>query len=332
MISFFKPAPIAPALPAGRIDAEYRWLRWQVFAGIFFGYAGFYLVRGNFSLALPEILKAHPEYSKAQLGGAMTGLAMAYGISKFVMGSVSDRSNPRWFMATGLLLSSAITFAFGVVPALYGSLFLVIALQALNGWCNGMGWPPCGKTMVHWWSTRERGQVVAVWNCAHNVGGALIAVFGTWAMAHFGDWGAKFWFNAAVAAARLGRPLLPTLRITAHPLHHPLNLPGRDWDAAGLLQVTLGFEIGALIGPFQTKEFGQGWGIAHIQSQSSVGGKVTLFFSFVIIVVAANRKGSENSLHLNGFPAFAQFSRFGLIDGVNSVGGLLQQPAHQLIA
>ena len=204
MISFFKPAPIAPALPAGRIDAEYRWLRWQVFAGIFFGYAGFYLVRGNFSLALPEILKAHPEYSKAQLGGAMTGLAMAYGISKFVMGSVSDRSNPRWFMATGLLLSSAITFAFGVAPALYGSLFLVIALQALNGWCNGMGWPPCGKTMVHWWSTRERGQVVAVWNCAHNVGGALIAVFGTWAMAHFGDWGAKFWFNAAIAAAVAG--------------------------------------------------------------------------------------------------------------------------------
>ncbi|MEO6245937.1 MAG: phosphoglycerate transporter protein PgtP [Opitutaceae bacterium] len=204
MISFLKPAPAATPLPTERIDPEYRRLRWQVFVGIFAGYAGFYLVRGNFSLALPEILKAHPEYSKAQLGGAMTGLAMAYGISKFVMGSVSDRSNPRWFMATGLLLSSVITFAFGVVPAIYGSLFLMIALQALNGWCNGMGWPPSGKTMVHWWSTRERGRIVSVWNCAHNVGGALIAVFGTWAMAHFGDWGAKFWFNAAVAAGVAG--------------------------------------------------------------------------------------------------------------------------------
>ncbi len=201
MLSFFRPAPAAPPLPPDRVEAEYRRLRWQVFTGIFVGYAGFYLVRNNISLATPEILKAHPEYSKAQLGSAMTGLLTAYGLSKFFMGSVSDRSNPRGFMATGLLLSAAITLAFGTVPALYGSLALIVALQALNGWCNGMGWPPCGKTMVHWWSTRERGGIVSIWNCAHNVGGALIAVFGTWAMAQFSDWGAKFWFNALVAAA-----------------------------------------------------------------------------------------------------------------------------------
>lgn len=34
-----------------------------------------------------------------------------------------------------------------------------------------MGWPPCGRTMVHWWSQKERGGIVSVWNCAHNVGG-----------------------------------------------------------------------------------------------------------------------------------------------------------------
>jgi MFS transporter, OPA family, glycerol-3-phosphate transporter len=196
VFSFFRPAPAVAPLPPGQVDAEYRALRWQVFVGIFVGYAGFYLVRNNFSLALPEILKAHPEYTKAQLGGGMTALLTAYGLSKFLMGSVSDRSNPRWFMATGLLLSAAITFAFGVVPAIYGSLTAIIVLQALNGWCNGMGWPPSGKTMVHWWSTRERGKIVSVWNCAHNVGGALVSFFGVQAMAAFGDWGAKFWFNA----------------------------------------------------------------------------------------------------------------------------------------
>jgi OPA family glycerol-3-phosphate transporter-like MFS transporter len=200
VIDFFRPAPAAPPLPPDRIDAEYRRLRWQVFVGIFVGYAGFYLVRNNFALAMPAILKAHPEFTKTQLGWAMTGLLTAYGLSKFFMGSVSDRSNPRWFMATGLLLSSAITFAFGVVPGLYGSLLAIVALQALNGWCNGMGWPPCGKTMVHWWSPRERGRIVAVWNCAHNFGGAGIAIFGTWAVAHFGHWGGTFWFNAAIAA------------------------------------------------------------------------------------------------------------------------------------
>ncbi len=68
MISIFKPAPPLPELPVDRIDPEYRRLRWQVFAGIFIGYAAYYLVRSNFSLPLPAILKAHPEYSKAQLG------------------------------------------------------------------------------------------------------------------------------------------------------------------------------------------------------------------------------------------------------------------------
>lgn len=192
-------APVAP-LPPERADAEYRRLRRQVFLGIFVGYAAFYLVRKNFALAMPDILRDYPQYSKAALGSAMTGLSVAYGVSKFIMGSVSDRSNPRWFMTLGLLLTSAVTFAFGTSPAIYGSLTAIVVLQTLNGWFNGMGWPPCGKTMVHWWSTKERGVTVAVWNVAHNVGGALVANFALLGVLLFHDWGAKFYFNATIAA------------------------------------------------------------------------------------------------------------------------------------
>lgn len=200
MISFLRPRPPAPPLPAERIDPEYRRLRLQVFAGIFIGYAAFYLVRKNLALAIPDILRDYPHYTKAALGSAMTGLSIAYGVSKFIMGSVSDRSNPRWFMTLGLLLTAAVTFAFGAVPAIYGSLTLVIALQTLNGWFNGMGWPPCGKTMVHWFSTKERGVTVAFWNVAHNVGGGLVASLALLGVTLFHDWGAKFYFNALVAA------------------------------------------------------------------------------------------------------------------------------------
>ncbi len=201
MISILRPAPSAPPLPAERVAPVYRQLRWQVFAGIFIGYAGFYLVRNNLALAIPDVLKQHPGYTKAQLGTAMTGLSLAYGLSKFIMGSVSDRSNPRWFMSLGLLATSAITAAFGLFPAVYASLSLIIALQFANGWFNGMGWPPCGKTMVHWWSTKERGLTVGVWNVAHNIGGAAVAAIATWAVGAFHDWGATFYFNAAVAGA-----------------------------------------------------------------------------------------------------------------------------------
>jgi OPA family glycerol-3-phosphate transporter-like MFS transporter len=200
VISLFKPAAASASVPPDRVDREYRRLRWQVFAGIFIGYAAFYLVRKNFALAMPDILKEHPQYSKAELGWALTGLSVAYGVSKFIMGSVSDRSNPRWFMTIGLLLTAGVTAAFGAFPAIYGSLWAIVALQTLNGWFNGMGWPPCGKTMVHWWSTKERGVTVSVWNVAHNVGGGLVAKLALAGVLLFHDWGAKFYFPAAVAA------------------------------------------------------------------------------------------------------------------------------------
>ncbi|MBV9344075.1 MAG: MFS transporter [Gammaproteobacteria bacterium] len=200
MFAFLKPAPAVAPLPPERVDPTYRRLRRQVFAGIFIGYAGYYLVRNNLALAIPDILRAHPSYTKAALGTALTGLSVAYGLSKFLMGSVSDRSNPRYFLPLGLLASSLITGAFGLSDAVYASLLLIVLVQILNGWVQGMGWPPCGKTMVHWFSTRERGLTVSVWNTAHNVGGALLATLAWLGLTLFHDWHAKFYFNALVAA------------------------------------------------------------------------------------------------------------------------------------
>ena len=201
MIGFLKPAAFAPELPAGRVDPEYRRLRRRVFTGIFVGYAGYYLVRNNLALAIPDLLESHPEFSKAELGTALTALSVTYGLSKFLMGSVSDRSNPKYFLPLGLLLSSALMAAFGLFDALAASLVAIIAVMAVNGWVQGMGWPPCGKTMVHWFSLKERGLTVSTWNTAHNIGGALVANFALLGVILFSDWGAKFYFNALIAAA-----------------------------------------------------------------------------------------------------------------------------------
>lgn len=189
---------------AHTVDREYRRHRRSVFAGIFAGYAGYYLVRNNLALAIPDILAEYPQHSKAELGLALTGLSVAYGTSKFLMGSVSDRSNPKYFLPLGLLLSCAVMAVSGLVKPIYASLGLVIALQTINGWVQGMGWPPCGKSMVHWFSTKERGLVVSVWNVAHNVGGASVATLALLGVMLFGDWGAKLYFNALVAAGIAG--------------------------------------------------------------------------------------------------------------------------------
>ena len=69
MFGILKPAAHRAALREGDLDAAYRRLRLQVFIGIFVGYAGYYLVRKNFSLAMPFLLDEG--YSKADLGLAL---------------------------------------------------------------------------------------------------------------------------------------------------------------------------------------------------------------------------------------------------------------------
>ena len=125
-------------------DATYRRLRWQIFAGIFVGYAGYYLVRKNFALVIPSLVEQG--FSRGDLGVALAALSVAYGLSKFLMGSVSDRSNPRWFLPTGLLLSAAVMFVFGFADWATSSIAIMTALLFLNGWFQGMGWPPCWYT------------------------------------------------------------------------------------------------------------------------------------------------------------------------------------------
>lgn len=55
MLGLFKAAPHKERIPEERIDEEYKKLRFQVFMGIFLGYAGYYLIRKNFTLAIPYL-------------------------------------------------------------------------------------------------------------------------------------------------------------------------------------------------------------------------------------------------------------------------------------
>ena len=195
--SFFKPAPHVDAVPVDRIDPEYKKRRLQVFLGIFIGYAGYYLVRKNFSLAMPDLIERG--FSKGELGLALSGVSIAYGLSKFLMGNLSDRSNARIFLPLGLLLSALITISMGVFPIALSSVAIMFVLLFANGWFQGMGWPASGRVMVHWFSVKERGMKMSVWNVAHNVGGGMIGLLAIAGAAIFADWHNKFYFPGIIA-------------------------------------------------------------------------------------------------------------------------------------
>jgi len=178
MIGFFKPAAHKPSIDDQEVDAEYKRLRWQVFLGIFIGYGGYYLVRKNFTLAMPFLIEEG--FSKTELGFALSGVAIAYGLSKFLMGSVSDRSNARNFMAFGLLASAITMIVMGTMPWATSTVAIMFGLLLVNGWFQGMGWPPSGRVMVHWFSPAERGTKMAIWNVAHNFGCGLLGNLAIW--------------------------------------------------------------------------------------------------------------------------------------------------------
>lgn len=78
-------------------------------------------------------------FSRGDLGFALSGISIAYGFSKFIMGSVSDRSNPRIFLPAGLILAALVMLVMGFVPWATSSIMIMFVLLFLCGWFEGDG-------------------------------------------------------------------------------------------------------------------------------------------------------------------------------------------------
>ena len=170
-LPFLGPAKHIDRLPGAQVKQLYPKMRWQIMESTFIGYAIFYLVRNNLPIVAKEMGESL-HYSKGQIGDMLAITAISYGIGKFFMGAWSDRSNPRYFMPMGLLLTAFCNFAFATVHSYH----LHLALWGMNGLFQSMGWAPCGRSLGHWYSIRERGTKFAFWNVAQNVGGGLTGI------------------------------------------------------------------------------------------------------------------------------------------------------------
>lgn len=171
MAKFFDPPQAKPLLPKEKIDKVYKSMRFKVFMGSFLGYAAYYLVRKNLSLAAPGMIE-DGLVDKAGVGIAMSAVSIAYAFSKFIMGSVSDRSDARKFLVVGLVLSAITMMSVGLIP--FGAnqalnVAVIFLLMLIVGWLSGMGWPPCGRIMAHWFSQNERSFKMSIWNTSHTL-------------------------------------------------------------------------------------------------------------------------------------------------------------------
>ncbi len=170
LLTLFKPAPyIEEIQDQNQVKTEYRYWRIRILYSMFIGYALYYFTRKSFTFAMPGLIQ-DLGFDKSQLGLLGSVLSITYGISKFASGILSDRSNPRYFMSIGLMLTGVFNICFGMSS----SILMFAIFWGLNGWFQGCGWPPCARFLTHWYSHSERGSWWSTWNVSHNVGAFLI--------------------------------------------------------------------------------------------------------------------------------------------------------------
>ena len=192
----FRAQPPQPVtVGAAEVDRQYRHWRVRVMYAMTTGYALFYLVRKNLSMAAKAITDEFG-FTNTQWGAVLSVATVVYALSKFLSGVIGDRANPRWLLSLGLLFSALVNLAFGFGAGL-GSF---IALWALNNLFQGAGVPPCVRLLTCWFSPREIGRAWGVWNASHQIGGAVIAVWAGWLVTHHG-WRSAFWVPGLVCVA-----------------------------------------------------------------------------------------------------------------------------------
>jgi OPA family sugar phosphate sensor protein UhpC-like MFS transporter len=113
VFNFLKtPANAAPLQNKSEIDSHYRYWRRHIMATIWIGYALFYFTRKSFNAAAPEVI-ASGVMMRTDIGLLATLFYITYGLSKFLSGIVSDRSNARYFMGLGLIATGVVNILFG---------------------------------------------------------------------------------------------------------------------------------------------------------------------------------------------------------------------------
>jgi OPA family glycerol-3-phosphate transporter-like MFS transporter/OPA family sugar phosphate sensor protein UhpC-like MFS transporter len=165
------------------------------------GYGAFYFVRKNLAIAQP-VMEHQLGIPKSQLGLFLTLHGVLYGVSKFFNGVVGDRADGRKFMALGLIVSALLNVCFGFSTS-------VVALGIfwmINGWFQGMGYPPCARLLTHWFGPKELATKMAIWNASHTIGASITLILCGYLVTH--DWRFCFFVPAGIALAIAGSLLL----------------------------------------------------------------------------------------------------------------------------
>ncbi len=172
------------------MSSETSWRR-RIFAVTWLTYAGFYLCRKNFAVAMP-VLAEELGSTKLDFATVIFVYSLFYAGGQFANALLSDRFGARLVVGIGMMVSAASTFVMGFA----GTLMAFTLLAPFNGLGQSAGWSGLIKTMASWFRPRERGIVMGWWGTSFVLGGSFATIFATF-------WIANEWFLASAGWRRL---------------------------------------------------------------------------------------------------------------------------------
>ncbi|KAJ0063975.1 hypothetical protein NL108_014491 [Boleophthalmus pectinirostris] len=148
--------------------ADYGYYRGTIFLAMFVGYTLYYFNRKTFSFVMPSVME-EIKMDKDDLGMITSSQSLAYAISKFISGVLSDKLSARWLFSIGLFFVGGINvvFSWSSTVAVFSTLWF------LNGLGQGLGWPPCGRLLRKWFEPSQFGTWWAVLSCSMNLAGSV---------------------------------------------------------------------------------------------------------------------------------------------------------------
>lgn len=203
------------------MNKSYKYWEWRTIILLMIGYAMYYFVRKNLSIAIPA-METELGLTKAQLGIFLTINGVIYGFSRYFNGIIADRVSQKRLMALGLFLSAVVNLVICFSPKLDGVLnlldtegkatlgltWLIGSLWVVNGYIQGMGVPPCVSLLAHWVKPSELATKQSLWNASHSIGAGLVVVLCGFLLRHFGYSAWNLCFLVPALIALIGVPMI----------------------------------------------------------------------------------------------------------------------------
>lgn len=294
----------------GRLRSYQR----AVFLALFLGYACYTYNRKSVSYATPTLLAAGLITTNT-VGVISSCQNMAYAVSKFLGGVLSDKISARLLFSFGLVLSGAATLLFSRTenPMLWA------ALWAVNGFAQGCGWPSCAKLLKKWFSPANFGTWWSVLTASSNLSGTLSPLLAAYIIISHG-WSASLVFAGLVSLVMavvavmsiVDDPELANLPSPAQPSHAPSKTEEKkeagsvkDLVRSPFLWLVSGCYLAVFMAKTAISEWGQVFVINDLQrSQLEASSFVSAmetggFFGGILAGVLTDRIASKVKVQAN---------------------------------